>query len=161
MSADPAPTTSDRTPPHTPGPWRWYANAKQRTVYLATAHSGRRFVMQFDRCGMHGAQPTGQLRDGPDGVMVPLFEAPERYGTAPDHNGDFEVTHPDFVLIASAPDLAAENAWLRARAALLESALRGLGGWAMSCELVNSPGWLEGLGEWIDRADAALSTPTE
>src|SRR5690606_9882600 len=32
---------SDR---HTPGPWAWFGNAKHNTIYLATTHSGRRYV---------------------------------------------------------------------------------------------------------------------
>lgn len=45
---------------HTPGPWSWFGNAKNREVYLATAHSGRRYVMGFQRWGMRGAQPSFQ-----------------------------------------------------------------------------------------------------
>ena len=45
---------------HTPGPWQWYGNARNREVYLATSHSGRRYVMGFRRWGMSGAQPMFQ-----------------------------------------------------------------------------------------------------
>lgn len=47
----------------TPGPWGWYGNARNNEVYLATAHSGRRYVMGFQRWGMRGAQPTFQPAD--------------------------------------------------------------------------------------------------
>jgi hypothetical protein len=42
---------------HTPGPWRWFGN-RSGGVYLATTHSGRRYVMGFQRYGMNGAQPS-------------------------------------------------------------------------------------------------------
>lgn len=53
---------------HTPGPWAWFGNAGSNSVYLATQHSGRRFVMDFVRWGFKGAQPRFQ----PDrrGAMV-------------------------------------------------------------------------------------------
>lgn len=45
---------------HTPGPWSWFGNAKNCEIYLATNHSGRRYVMGFQRWGMRGAQPMFQ-----------------------------------------------------------------------------------------------------
>lgn len=45
---------------HTPGPWGWFGNAGSNSVYLATQHGGRRFVMDFTRWGMRGAQPRFQ-----------------------------------------------------------------------------------------------------
>lgn len=44
----------------TPGPWSWFGNAKMNSLYLATTHSGRRYVMGFERWGMRGAQPLFQ-----------------------------------------------------------------------------------------------------
>jgi hypothetical protein len=44
----------------TPGPWKWFGSANNHEVYLATTHSGRRYVMGFKRWGMRGAQPTFQ-----------------------------------------------------------------------------------------------------
>ncbi|MBO9624136.1 MAG: hypothetical protein J7500_15620 [Sphingomonas sp.] len=44
----------------TPGPWSWFGNARNREIYLATTHSGRRYVMGFRRWGMSGAQPMFQ-----------------------------------------------------------------------------------------------------
>lgn len=32
---------------HTPGPWGWFGNANSNSLYLATTHSGRRYVMGF------------------------------------------------------------------------------------------------------------------
>ena len=48
----------------TPGPWKWFGNASSNHVYLATTHSGRRYVMDFVRWGMHGAQPRFQPAKG-------------------------------------------------------------------------------------------------
>ena len=48
---------------HTPGPWKWCGNARTNEVYLATTHSGRRYVMGFQRWGMRGAQPVFQPRE--------------------------------------------------------------------------------------------------
>lgn len=45
---------------HTPGPWKWFGNARNHEVYLATTHSGRRYVLGFQRWGMRGAQPMFQ-----------------------------------------------------------------------------------------------------
>lgn len=52
---------------HTPGPWAWFGNAGSNSVYLATIHGGRRFVMDFTRWGMRGAQPRFQTERG---IMV-------------------------------------------------------------------------------------------
>lgn len=52
---------------HTPGPWAWFGNARHNSIYLATTHSGRRFVMDFVRWGMRGAQPRFQAEKG---IMV-------------------------------------------------------------------------------------------
>lgn len=49
---------------HTPGPWKWFGNASSNHVYLATTHSGRRYVMDFVRWGMRGAQPRFQPARG-------------------------------------------------------------------------------------------------
>lgn len=49
---------------HTPGPWAWFGNGRTQEVYLATKHSGRRYVMGFQRWGMRGAQPMFQTAEG-------------------------------------------------------------------------------------------------
>ncbi len=48
---------------HTPGPWEWFGNAGSNSLYLATTHSGRRYVMGFKRWGFRGAQPQFQPAD--------------------------------------------------------------------------------------------------
>jgi len=48
---------------HTPGPWAWFGNANSGhhpEIYLATTHSGRRYVMGFRRWGFNSAQPCFQ-----------------------------------------------------------------------------------------------------
>lgn len=45
---------------HTPGPWAWFGNAGSNSLYLATTHSGRRYVMGFKRWGFSGGQPQFQ-----------------------------------------------------------------------------------------------------
>lgn len=45
---------------HTPGPWSWFGNAGSNSLYLATTHSGHRYVMGFQRWGFGGAQPCFQ-----------------------------------------------------------------------------------------------------
>lgn len=59
-------------PSFTPGPWRWFGNTKH-DFYLATTHSGRLYVMGFERKGMRGAQPKFR---GPNGAMVPASALP-------------------------------------------------------------------------------------
>ncbi|WP_058987792.1 hypothetical protein [Acetobacter senegalensis] len=45
----------------TPGPWAWFGSAGGAPdIYLATNHSGRRYVMSFRRWGLNGAQPCFQ-----------------------------------------------------------------------------------------------------
>jgi hypothetical protein len=114
----------------TPGPWEWYGNTKQHEVYLATTHSGRRFVMDFVRWGMGGAQPRFQVTiDGGEaggGVMRSLSELASgdvnAKGRLPILGPKFEVDyrrqfvgigHPDAAFIAAArsavPALIDEN----------------------------------------------------
>lgn len=45
---------------YTPGPWAWFGNASSNSIYLATTHSGRRYIMDFVRWGFNGAQPRFQ-----------------------------------------------------------------------------------------------------
>lgn len=57
----------NEAPKHTPGPWQWFGNANSNacpSVYLATVHGGRRYVMDFVRWGMRGAQPRFQPERG-------------------------------------------------------------------------------------------------
>lgn len=100
----------------TPGPWQWFGNTKAKTCYLATTHSGRRFVLQFSRWGMQSAQPVFQVYgapvgfpDRPDcGIMVSLKGLVEHVPQMGpkfevDYRRDFYgIAHPDATFIASA-----------------------------------------------------------
>jgi hypothetical protein len=85
------------------GPWQWYGNTKTHSVYLASAHSGRRFVMDFDRWGMTGAQPRFQVDHrmvrlselaATESPLGPKFEVPYRRNFA-------GIGHPDATHIAA------------------------------------------------------------
>lgn len=47
---------------HTPGPWGWFGSTRT-SMYLATVHGGRRYVMGFKRKGMNGAEPVFRDND--------------------------------------------------------------------------------------------------
>ena len=59
----------------TPGPWGWFGNVKTGSPYLATVHSGRKYIMGFRRLGMRHAQPVFR-RDGilVDGKELAIYE---------------------------------------------------------------------------------------
>lgn len=100
---------------HTPGPWKWFGN-RSGGLYLATTHSGRKYVMGFRRYGMNGAQPVFRCADR----MVPAAELVEFEvgdGTArgfkeADKNPSVyrydvsAIDNPDARLIAEAPTMA-------------------------------------------------------
>ena len=97
---------------HTPGPWRWEFSASQKNVQLV---GGLRpqfdlTVMDFIRWGMGGAGI--RLRDTSEAGMDLLDKLQDRSDwLAPfpgrEHHARWlmNVTHPDMVLIAAAPDL--------------------------------------------------------
>ena len=91
----------------TPGPWRWFGNTNVRSLYLATVHHGRRFVMQFGRWGTRDAAPLFHVvTTSGSGVMVRAdemvrYEAPYRK----DVDG---IDHPDAKLIEAAPSAIAD-----------------------------------------------------
>lgn len=114
-------------PRFTKGSWLWEVHKDH--VYLQTRGRGRVFVMGFKRLGMNGAQPVFQHHQkGCDGgcrgcgVMVPMRE----FSSGPDHNGYFDVDHPDAHLIAAAPDLyeALERTIANFRASLNNRVIR-------------------------------------
>ncbi len=101
---------------HTKGPWAWFGNAATNSLYLATTHSGRRFVMDFTRWGFRGAQPRFQAERG---IMIDAkdllqfevgdqsvvgVEAAKKDGSV--YRLDVRgIKSADARLIASAPDL--------------------------------------------------------
>lgn len=98
----------------TPGPWGWFGQGGH-DLYLATKHSGRRYVMGFRRMGLQGAQPVFQVNSR----MVPAsdllqFEVGDRdvvgldAAKADDSVYRYDVRGincADARLIAAAPDL--------------------------------------------------------
>lgn len=98
------------------GPWRWFGGGgrirKQVTLYLATTHSGRRYVMDFVRSGMSGAQPRFQ----PKGKG--MVEARNLLVYEKDYRDDItDIDNPDARFIAASwqdvADLLAEVDRLR------------------------------------------------
>lgn len=109
----------------TPGPWMWDMRTGQRTCMLTTAHSGRYFVMTFDRWGMNDACPSFlacEKYEGPVGARGALgtVRADKLAKSLPGkehHNGfDDFIDHPDAIFIEHAPEdvnrLLAEHARL-------------------------------------------------
>lgn len=101
---------------HTPGPWAWFGGGNSKSLYLATTHSGRRYVMGFKRWGTQGAQPQFQPegRGMVDASELLQFEVGDRdvVGMEAARNNTsvyrFDVRGidcPDARLIAAAPCL--------------------------------------------------------
>lgn len=98
---------------HTPGPWAWFGD--NHDIYLATTHSGRRYVMGFERMGMRSAQPTFQVaqRMRPAAELVEFQVGDGRARGFAEGKADPSVYRldvkgidcPDARLIAAAPDL--------------------------------------------------------
>jgi hypothetical protein len=100
----------------TPGPWGWFGNTQTNHIYLATKHGGRRYVMDFTRWGMRGAQPRFHPeRCGMVDVKdLVTFEVGQRSVVGVDqakqdtsvYRYDIRgINHPDANLIAAAPEL--------------------------------------------------------
>lgn len=102
-------------PKFTKGPWAWFGNAASNSVYLATKHSGRQYVMQFRRWGFSGAQPVFQPVQGMvEAKNLLKFEVGDRSVTGVDeakkntsvYRTDIcGIEAPDAHLIAAAPEL--------------------------------------------------------
>jgi hypothetical protein len=102
-------------PEFTRGPWEWFGNAQSNTLYLATRHGGRRYVMKFRRWGMTGAQPVFQPHDrmvnAKDLLMFEVGEKSVRGMDQAKADGSVYrydirgVDAPDAYLIAAAPCL--------------------------------------------------------
>ena len=99
---------------HTPGPWRWEINRTSKSIHLV---GGRpRFdktVMEFERWGMSRAAPrfNAEITGDQYNIMTRVPDRPDWIApfTGRDHHADWcaAITHPDAVLIESAPDLLA------------------------------------------------------
>lgn len=111
--------TTPEKPTHTPGPWGWFGH--NHGFYLATTHSGRRFVMDFARMGMQWAQPrfqiNGRMVDGADLVRFEVDPTVQGFkdGKAAPSVYRYDITdidHPDARLIAQAWTIPALRAVL-------------------------------------------------
>jgi len=96
------------------GGWDWFGG--RDSLYLATNHGGRRYVMGFKRKGMRSAQPTFQIGGIMHGAIDDLIEYVVGDGTARGQaQADADpsvyrmdvksVDHPDARRIARVPQL--------------------------------------------------------
>lgn len=95
----------------TPGPWGWFGYPNS-SFYLATQHSGRRYVMGFERMGMRGAQPTfqvkGEMKKGVDLCRFEVarnvvgIEAAKKQGSGVYRKDIVGFDHPDAEFISHA-----------------------------------------------------------
>lgn len=108
---------------HTPGPWEWFGNVDSKTIYLASVHGGRRYVMKFERYGMQGAKPVFNSENGMIGAdhLVSFEVCPEATSREDErvYRGDIRgINHADARLIATSPELlkmleeSVENFWI-------------------------------------------------
>ena len=91
----------------TPGPWQWFGNTAVKSIYLATVHHGRRFVMQFERWGMRDACPSFQVPISPNNGMMVRADTMVKY-ERPYRKDVDGIDHPDARLIEQAPTLIRE-----------------------------------------------------
>lgn len=121
----------------TPGPWAWFGNADNFSLYLATTHSGRRYVMGFDRWGMRGAQPCFQphgqgMAKAAELLQFAVGDKDVVGVTAAKANASVyrmdvrDVDCADARLIAAAPELAARVIELEAENARLNRLVASL-----------------------------------
>lgn len=97
---------------HTPGPWRWEFNKTNKSVYLVGGKPKfDKTVMQFGRWGMGNAVPlfNSQITGNKYNVMERLCDQTDWTKPFPgfEHHASWrmDVTHPDAVLMAAAPEL--------------------------------------------------------
>ncbi len=96
------------TDKHTPGPWRWEINQKNKNINLCGGVPAFDLtVMGFSRWGMSGAAP--RFRD--ENCVLQRADNPNWLQSHHHRNHHFEwcadINHPDARLIAAAPDLLA------------------------------------------------------
>jgi len=157
----------------TPGPWAWMGN--NHDMYLATTHSGRRYVMGFRRMGTQSAQPVFNVNNRlvPASELV-MFEVGDgaargfKAGKADDSVYRYDikgVDAPDAAYIAAASPDVIRALVLRLREA--EAALRPFGEGNGHLFRFHPDWWstLDGIecGQWRAAADyfAAHETPSD
>lgn len=86
---------------HTPGPWYWDINRRNRTIRLWGGN--RLVVMDFSRWGMQAAQP--RFSDRPDEKHGGIMWNAEDFDAGVVNGYKSISDHPDARLIATAPKL--------------------------------------------------------
>lgn len=98
----------------TPGPWMWDLRECTHQCLLTTTHSGKYYVMGFQRWGLHDALPTfqvydryeGQMKDRGSHGMVRAEKLSKSYPGQEHHRGfDNFIDHPDARYIAESREL--------------------------------------------------------
>ena len=98
----------------TPGPWMWDLRECNHFCLLTTTHSGRYYVMGFQRWGMQDAIPVFQVYDRYEGPvhkrgshgMVRADRLSKSYPGQEHHHGfDNYISHPDARYIAEGREL--------------------------------------------------------
>lgn len=98
----------------TPGPWMWDLRECNHQCLLTTTHSGKYYVMGFQRWGMQDALPSFQVYDRYEGPMkergshgmVRADELSKSYPGQEHHYGfDNFIDHPDARYIAESRQL--------------------------------------------------------
>lgn len=86
---------------HTPGPWLWTVNPKNKEVELSHGAYGDS-VLRFARWGMGGATPLFRC----DGLMKRAVDL-SRPQVGREHHSEWWriIEHPDATLIAAAPEM--------------------------------------------------------
>ncbi|MCL2183367.1 MAG: hypothetical protein FWB85_07860 [Chitinispirillia bacterium] len=108
LSKDQLTEIRERAEKATPGPWEWEVKKDCRDVKLLTAHSGRYYVMNFERYGMDGAAPSFQVYEKYDGALHERGSqgmrradalAKSKPGMEHHHGYDDYIDHPDAIFI--------------------------------------------------------------
>ena len=98
----------------TPGPWMWDLRECNHFCLLTTTHSGRYYVMGFQRWGMQDAVPVFQVYERYEGPvhkrgskgMVRADKLSKSYPGQEHHHGfDNYISHPDARYIAEGREL--------------------------------------------------------
>ena len=98
----------------TPGPWMWDLNECNHQCNLTTTHSGKYYVMGFERWGLQSALPSFQVYDRYEGPlkdrgshgMVRADKMSKSYPGKEHHHGfDNFIDHPDARYIAESREL--------------------------------------------------------
>jgi hypothetical protein len=96
----------------TPGPWEWDVNSACKIAWLITTHSGRYYVMGFERWGTQSAAPKFQIYNKYEGPVNErgsqgMVRAEKLLKSMPgrEHHVGYDdyINHPDADLIANAP----------------------------------------------------------